>query len=323
MEEKSQAQLDVADKLQQMETALNQVVKGQPTAVRQLLVAVFANGHVLLEGVPGLGKTLLANSLAQVLGGEFKRIQFTPDLMPSDIVGTTIYNSQTNGFQVKQGPIFTNILLADEINRAPAKTQSALLEAMAEKNVTIDGKSYPLGDFFLCVATQNPVEMEGTYPLPEAQLDRFLVKVDLSYPSPADEAAILQAHRDGFKVNDLGAAGLVEVANPTSVVQMREVLATVQVEDKIVHYINEIIQATRNSTMIEVGASPRGGIGLLQAARVSAIFNGRNFVIPDDVASLVVAVLGHRVILDTDAELENMKASDVIGSVVKKVKVPR
>ena len=261
---------------------LSKVLIGQDEIVENLIIALLANGHVLIEGVPGLGKTLLASSLSYILGGKYKRIQFTPDLMPSDIIGTTIYNAQIKKFQVKKGPVFTNLLLADEINRAPAKTQSALLQAMQERMITIDGNDYPLGNFFICLATQNPLEMEGTYPLPEAQIDRFLMKLNIDYPSLEDEQNILMAYRDGFTAEYPGTAGIKKRLSEKDLAEIKTIANSVTVDDKIIEYITKIVSYTRDFPGIEVGSSPRGSVGLFQTSRIKAMLDERDFVIPDE-----------------------------------------
>jgi MoxR-like ATPase len=314
---------DIARKLNEVEAEISKVVIGQSEAVRNLLSALLSDGHILIEGVPGLGKTLLANALAHVVGGTFRRIQFTPDLMPSDIIGTTVFNSEMGKFLVKKGPVFTNILLADEINRAPAKTQSALLEAMQEKKVTIEGTDYSLDGFFICLATQNPIEMEGTYPLPEAQIDRFLMKIFISYPLFDDEQKILAAYREGFKAEVLSSAKLKKILEPQEIAGIKEALRSITVDDRIIQYITEIVSATRNFKAIEIGASPRGSIALLLASRVNAMIEGRNFVIPDDVKNLVCPVLRHRIILDSEAEIDGYKPDEILKDVVEKITVPR
>lgn len=314
---------EVHFKLNEIETELNKVLIGQEEVVENILTALFSGGHVLLEGLPGLGKTLLANSLAYVMEGDFKRIQFTPDLMPSDIIGTTIYNTQNNQFQIKKGPVFTNLLLADEINRSPAKTQSALLQAMQERKVSIDGTDYDLGGFFICIATQNPIEMEGTYPLPEAQVDRFLMKLHIGYPDIEEERKILYSYRDGFTSDKPESAGLKQVISQNEFNEMREVIKNIRVDDKIIHYITEIVTSTRNFSGIEVGCSPRGSVSLFQASKVKAVFNERDFVIPDDVKDIVYPVLRHRIILEAEAEIEGAVADDFLKRIIESIEVPR
>ena len=302
---------------------LSKVLLGQDDVIDNIIIAIFSGGHVLLEGVPGLGKTLLANSLSYVIGSDFKRIQFTPDLMPSDIIGTTIYNSQIKKFQLKKGPIFSNLLLGDEINRAPAKTQSALLQAMQERKVNIDGKDYPLGDFFICIATQNPIEMEGTYPLPEAQVDRFLMKLNIDYPSLQEERNILAAYRDGFSDKDPSTAGLKKIITVKDFPALFKSINTITIDDKIINYITDIVSATRNFNAVEVGCSPRGSVSLFQTSRVRAVLNERDFVIPDDVKDMVFPVLRHRLILEAEAEIEGITADQILKQIIEEVEVPR
>lgn len=302
---------------------IGKVVIGQEHIIEQVVICLFAGGHVLVEGVPGLAKTLIASSLSYIVNSCFKRVQFTPDLMPADIIGTTIFNSETNQFTVKKGPVFTNILLADEINRAPSKTQSALLQAMQEKEVTIDGTGYPLGEFFICLATQNPIEMEGTYPLPEAQVDRFLMKVLIDYPSRDEENKILTNYREGFSDRDLGKSDITHVLDESVVAQIKKGVDRVIVDDQIINYITGIIAKTRDFSGIFTGASPRGSVALFQAARVKAVLEGRDFVIPDDVKFLASPVLRHRIILEPEAELEGFSPDSYIEKILEEVEVPR
>lgn len=302
---------------------LDKAVKGQDDLIDHVIIAIFSEGHVLIEGIPGLGKTLLVNALANIIGVKFKRIQFTPDLMPSDIIGTTIFNSGTSQFQVKKGPVFTNLLLADEINRAPAKTQSALLQAMQERKVNIDGVDYPLGEFFICFATQNPIEMEGTYPLPEAQKDRFLMKLFIDYPTLEEEREILKAYRCGFTADRIQTADLKQIISIDDILAIKDYLKSITVDDKIIDYITQIVAATRSFNGIETGASPRGSIALFQTARIRALFDGRDFVTPDDVKDMVLPVLRHRIILEPEAEIEGGKADDYLIQIMEQIEVPR
>lgn len=302
---------------------LSKVIVGQDKVIDNLLISLFSGGHVLIEGVPGLGKTLLARSLSYIIGGSFKRIQFTPDLMPSDIIGTTVYNAESNSFEVKRGPVFTNILLADEINRSPAKTQSALLQAMQEKNVTLDGVDYELDDFFICLATQNPIEMEGTYPLPEAQVDRFQMKINIIYPEKADEFNILKNVRDGFNAEDPATAGLIKIINSKHISVIKKAASKVIVDDKIIDYITRIISSTRNYPGIEVGASPRGSVALFNTSRVKAILEERDFVIPDDIKYLSLPVLRHRIILNAESEIEGYNSDYYLEKIINEIEVPR
>jgi MoxR-like ATPase len=306
-----------------MKQELVKVIKGQEEVIDFVLIAFFAGGHVLIEGLPGLGKTLLVNALSQITGGRFKRIQFTPDLMPSDIIGTTVYNMEANTFQVKKGPVFTNLLLADEINRSPAKTQSALLQAMQEKEVTIDGTNFPLGDFFMCLATQNPIELEGTFPLPEAQVDRFLMKINITYPAREEENAILRHYRDGVLLDKPGEMRLQQVIAEQRFLELRGVIAGIYVDDKIINYITEITHATRDYPGIEVGASPRGSVALLQTSRVKAVTEGRDYIIPDDIKTLAFPVLRHRLVLEPETEIEGFSPDDYLKKILESIDVPR
>ncbi len=307
----------------ELKNELKKVIIGQDEVIENLIIALFAGGHVLIEGIPGLGKTLLASSLAYVLSGVYKRVQFTPDLMPSDVTGTTVYNSEQNLFTVKKGPVFANLLLADEINRAPAKTQSSLLQAMQEKEVTIDGTNYPLEDFFICLATQNPIEMEGTYPLPEAQIDRFFMKLLISYPTLEDEREILKNYRKGFDAQNLKKSGLNVILKKEDLQKISETLSEVQIEDKIIDYITDLVSASRNRQGIEVGASPRGSIDLFKASRVVAAISGREFVIPDDVKKVAFPILRHRILLDIESEIEGIKTDEYLQKIIDSVEVPR
>jgi MoxR-like ATPase len=300
---------------------MGRVIVGQEELVEGVLVAVLAKGHVLVEGAPGLGKTLVARALASVSRCSFKRIQFTPDLMPSDVTGSSVYSREASSFTFVPGPVFAQLLLADEINRAPAKTQSALLEAMQDHQVTVDGTSRALPAPFVVVATQNPVESQGTYPLPEAQLDRFLFKLTVGDP-PADvERTIVRNHADGFDPTDLSV--LEPVASPEEFVEMQNHARRVRVDDAVVAYIVELVRRTREDKAIELGASPRASIALLKAAQVLAASEGRAFVTPDDVKPMVAAVLRHRVMLHPDAQLQGVAADDRIEEIVKAVPVPR
>jgi len=314
---------DVVSIYDSLKAELSKVIMGQETVVDNILVSLFAGGHVLIEGIPGLGKSLLAYSISHILGGEYKRIQFTPDLMPSDIVGTTIYNSELNAFSAKKGPVFCNILLADEINRAPAKTQSALLQAMQEKHVTLDGTDYPLDDFFICIATQNPIEMEGTYPLPEAQIDRFFMKILMDYPSIEEERSLLKNYRAGFDAADLSGADLNNIIRKQDIGKIKSVLNSVTVDDKIIDYITDLVTATRDYPGIEVGSSPRGSVDLFKASRVMAVLSNRDFVIPDDVKEVAFPVLRHRMILEVEAQIESIHPDELLRSIIDKVAVPR
>jgi MoxR-like ATPase len=297
-------------------------VVGQDDLVIHVLVAVLARGHVLLEGAPGLGKTLLVRTLGEVLGCESKRIQFTPDLMPSDVTGGNVWSQARSNFEFLPGPVFTQLLLGDEINRAPAKTQSALLEAMQERSVTVDGATRTLPEPFLVIATQNPIESQGTYPLPEAQLDRFLFKLEVRPPGRAVEKAILSNHLAGFDASALERLGLRRLTTAAELIQLQQEVRQVRVDDSLLDYITEIVGRTREHRAIYFGASPRASIALLLGAQALAAIEGRGFAIPDDVKALAPAVLRHRVGLQPDAEIEGVTADDCVAEILREVRVP-
>ncbi len=299
---------------------VHRIVIGQDETVRLALIGLLLQGHVLIEGVPGTAKTLLARTIARLVGGTFKRIQFTPDLMPSDVVGTTVFEIATSSFRIRPGPIFANVLLVDEINRAPAKTQSALLEAMEERQVTLEGDALPLPDPFLVLATQNPVEYEGTYPLPEAELDRFLFKTVMRYPEADEQRAILRAHDRRVPLADVA---LLDPLPPGALAAARAEVDGVTVADPVLDYIARIAEATRGATDLLLGASPRAAVHLMRVAKAAAAIEGRDFILPDDVKALAVPSLRHRVVLKAEAEIEGLDADAAIRRVLSRLDVPR
>ena len=302
---------------------VSKIYVGQDELVLGTLVALFSGGHVLIESVPGLGKTLLVRTLGRVLGCDFGRIQFTADLMPSDITGAPIFDMKTQEFRFRPGPIFTQLLLADEINRAPAKTHAALLETMQENRVTIDGTSHEVTRPFLVMATQNPIESEGTYNLPEAQLDRFMFKLLAEYPQASEEATILQMHSRQVDINQRLAAEVSTVTSPNEILSVTESNVHVQVDDRLIDYVNQIVRLTRTWPAFHMGASPRAGLALMQAARTLASFYGRDYAIPDDVVRIALPVLRHRVILTAEADVEGRQVDDLLVDLIRSVEVPR
>ena len=314
---------EIADTLGRVRAAVASRVVGQEQVIDEALVAFLARGHALLEGVPGTAKTLLVRVLGGALGARFGRIQFTPDLMPSDITGVSILRDTTRSFDFHPGPIFTDLLLGDEINRAPAKTQAALLEAMAERQVTVDGMPRPLGPLFTVYATQNPVEYEGTYPLPEAQLDRFLLKIKVPYPALAAELEMLTRYSEGFDAERAESVATAPVLDAEGCRALRSAVDSVRVAPEVREYIAAIVRATRDETALTLGGSPRASVALFRTARAAALLNGRDFATPDDVKDFAVAVLRHRVVVAPELEVEGRSADDVLQAVLSRVPAPQ
>ncbi|RLE72218.1 MAG: magnesium chelatase [Thermoprotei archaeon] len=310
---------EVSLKCRRILEEVGKVIVGKEEVVEKLLLAVLSDGHVLIEDYPGLAKTLIAKTLAKTLGCEFRRVQFTPDLLPADITGTYVFNQKTMEFELRKGPVFTNILLADEINRAPPKTQSALLEAMQEKQVTIDGTTYRLKKPFIVIATQNPIEYEGVYPLPEAQIDRFLMKLRIGFPERGEEIEILK-RRLAWKSDVIE---VDEVVDTNTLIEMQKAIEEVYVDDKVLEYIVDITRATREHPRVELGVSPRGTVFLMKLSRAKATVEGRDYVIPDDVKYVAVEALAHRLILKTELWIKGVKAEQVIKEIVEKIPVPK
>ncbi len=308
---------------QDLRKEIARVVVGQQAVIEEIIIAFAAAGHVLLEGVPGLGKTLLVRALGATFGGVFQRIQFTPDLMPADITGHAVFDAGTSKFRIRHGPIFTHLLLADEINRAPAKTQAALLEVMQEQQVTLEGQSKPVPLPFMVLATQNPIEQEGTYPLPEAQLDRVLLKVLIDYPSEAEEKVLVQQISEGRVGDALDVSSIEAIADPRQIIALQHYTASVRVDSAVADYAVEIVRTTRNWSGIATGASPRGGIALLRGARAVAVLAGRDFVLPDDVRRVALPVLRHRIRLAPDLELEGQTEDRVLDNMIEQLDAPR
>lgn len=310
-----------SEKIEKLRHEIAQVIVGQEQAVDLVLTCILANGHVLIEGVPGVAKTLLARLIARLVDAQFSRVQFTPDLMPSDVLGTNIFNVKTQEFEFHQGPIFSDIVLVDEINRAPAKTQAALFEVMEERQVSMDGATYPMGELYTILATQNPVEQEGTYRLPEAQLDRFLMKVTMGYPSADDELEILKRHEqrtDLVKLSDVN-----PVLTKEEVLQLRSYMNDVVIDGSLLRYITQIVQQTRSSRAVYLGASPRASVAMLQASKAYALLQGRDFVTPEDIKVVTPSILQHRLVLTAEAEMEGYTAYKVAMKLIDKVEVPK
>lgn len=311
----------ISDSVDKIKDELQKVIIGQDEMIELLIAGLFTGGHMLVEGVPGIAKTLTAKLMAKTLNVDFKRIQFTPDLMPTDVIGTSIFNLKTSDFTFNKGPVFSNFVLIDEINRAPAKTQAALFEVMEEQQVTIDGETHKMSFPFVVIATQNPIEQEGTYKLPEAQLDRFVFKINLDYPSLDEEKAILYRFREDFKMRQ--ADDVKAVLNPIDIKECQNIIEQVYIKDQLLDYIAGIINNTRNNGDLYLGASPRASLAIMRTSKAIAAMNGRDFVTPDDIKTVAYPVLNHRIILMPEREMEGITAKDVINDIVKKIEVPR
>lgn len=309
------------DSIEKVKSEIKKIIVGQEKTIELLLTAIFADGHVLIEGVPGIAKTLTAKILAKTISAEFSRIQFTPDLMPSDILGTSIFNMKSSEFEFKKGPVFSNIILIDEINRSPAKTQAALFEVMEEKQITIDGATYKLNEPFIVFATQNPIEHEGTYKLPEAQLDRFLFKIEMSYPEIEEEIKMLLEYNNRKSLNDL--SNINPVFTQASLKDYRSIIRSIHIEEKIASYITSIVAQTRKSGDLYLGASPRASIAIMMGAKSLAAIRGRDYVIPDDVKEICFPALRHRMILTAEKEMEGKTIDEIIKQILNRVEVPR
>ena len=310
---------DASETCQQVVNQVKKVIVGKEQVLEKVMLAVLANSHILFEDYPGLAKTLMARSFAMSMGCEFSRIQFTPDLLPADITGTYIYNVKTSDFELRRGPVFTNVLLADEINRAPPKTQAALLEAMQERQTTLDGKTHPITDPFIVIATQNPIEYEGVYPLPEAQLDRFLLRLQLGYPSRAEEVEILKRRMERAQED----IQLEPAADADTILALQKTVEGIHVDDDVLGYVTDIVQATRIQRQIEVGASPRGSLAIFKLARARAVFHGRDYVIPDDVKEVAAPALVHRMIMKAESWVKGVDPRQMVDEILKTIPVPK
>ena len=311
----------ITEKLVSARTEIRKILVGQDEMVDLLLAALLANGHILIEGVPGIAKTLTAKLLAHTLSIDFSRLQFTPDLMPSDVTGTSVFNPKSTNFEFRKGPVFANIVPVDEINRAPAKTQSALFEVMEERQVTVDGKTYVLEPPFLVVATQNPVEHEGTYRLPEAEVDRFLFKIDISYPDLDQEIALLKGFHERGDKNDLST--IKPVLSSQDILEFQQIVRSVHIEDDLISYIARISHSSRDSPLLSLGASPRASLAMLSGSKALAIIKGRDFVTPEEIQTIAYPALRHRLMLTPEKEMEGLKPDDIIGQLLEKIEVPR
>lgn len=307
--------------VEQIRSALGNVIVGQKQVIDFLIVGLLANGHILIEGVPGVAKTLSAKLLAKSIDAQFSRVQFTPDLMPSDVLGTPIFNTKTGDFEFRKGPIFGNIILVDEINRAPAKTQSALFEVMEERQVTIDGTTYQMDEPFMVLATQNPIEQEGTYRLPEAQLDRFLFKIEIKYPSLEEETAILMAQHS--LINKSLLDDVKPVLSVAQIQSARAIIRNLFVEPKLLEFIAKIVNETRNNPSLYLGASPRASLAIVHSAKALAAIQNRDFVTPDDIIAVAIPVLAHRILLSPEKEMEGLTTTDIVNQIIKKIEIPR
>ncbi len=311
----------LAQSVADLKNEIGKIIVGQERMIELQIVALLADGHVLLEGVPGIAKTLAAKLLAKTIDTGYSRIQFTPDLMPSDILGTSVFNVKTSEFEFRQGPVFSNIILIDEINRAPAKTQSALFELMEERQVTLEGTQYKMQEPFIVLATQNPIEQEGTYQLPEAQLDRFLFKINIGYPSKEEEIAILNRHHENNNLTSLDE--VIKILSPEQIKEYRQTVSKIHIELNLMRYISEIVHQTRNNSSLYLGASPRASLAIMNASKALAAIHGRDFVKPEDIKEIIEPVLNHRIILSPEKEMEGITIQKVINQIVDKVEVPR